>query len=339
MDLLDRVGFEVPVVQAGMAGGLATGALAGAVSAAGGLGTVGLLPPEALRDELQGAREQAGDRPIAVNLLTEFTKRAHVDAAVEGGVSAAVLHGPPGAHLVERLRGAGIVVLATIGTVDEARAALARGVDGLVVQGIEAGGHLVGVEPALDALGKVRDLTGSSALWVAGGIADADDTRRALDAGAAAVVAGSRFLLTDESRAHPGYKQRVVDAERTLETLLFGFGWPMRHRVIPNAATDRWCRRDDRGPRAVTAVLGLTRPLRHLPLSAADSFARRQRTGLPVFGPSAPTVGAPDHLLDAAALYAGDTALRLDRVIPAARAVAELAGTAPRHEQVERDPP
>jgi len=82
----------------------------------------------------------------------------------------------------------------------------------------------------------------------AGGVADAVDVRRLLDAGAAAAVAGTRFLLTEESAAHGEYKRRVLAAEETLSTMLFGLGWPLRHRVISNAATERWCRADELGP-------------------------------------------------------------------------------------------
>lgn len=323
MDLMDRIGIDHPVVQAGMSG-VATSALAGAVSAAGGLGTVGLLDAGHLRAELDAAREKADGRPIAANLLLPFTKRPQVDAVVSAGVRVATLHGGFDSGLAERLREAGVCVLATVGTVPEALEALAGGAEGLVVQGNEAGGHLVGVEPALNALEKVQQATGSRALLVAGGIADGADTRRALDAGAAAVVAGTRFLLTHESRAHDGYKQRVLDADRTLETLLFSVGWPMRHRVVPNAATDRWCRHGLRGPRAVVALTSLTRGLHRLPLSSADRLSALQTPWIPLYGPGLALVGMPQSRLDSTALYAGETALRIHEVITAAEAVAQL---------------
>lgn len=246
--LLDRLGLEHPVVQAGMGGGIAGGALAGAVSAAGGLGTVGILPPRALREELERAGELAGGRPVAANLLIPFTTRGHVDACLEARVAAVVLHAGFSPTLVERLRAGGVLVLHTVGTPEEASRALVDGADGLVAQGLEAGGHLVGVEPALEALPRMLEIAGDAPALLAGGIADAADSRRALDAGAAAIVAGTRFLLTEESGAHPAYKRRVLVAERTLETQLFGLSWPMRHRVIPNAATERWCRGGERGP-------------------------------------------------------------------------------------------
>lgn len=309
-----------------MGGGIATGVLAGAVSAAGGLGTVGILPPKQFETELDLAYEQSAGRPVAANLLVPFTTRAHVEAVARSRARVVTLHGAFDRGLVEHLQEGRACVLVTVGTVDEARQALDGGADGLVVQGIEAGGHLVGVEPALVALQRIQDATHSRDLLVAGGIANAADTRRALDAGAAAVVAGTRFLLTHECRAHEAYKERVIAADRTFETMLFSMGWPMRHRVIPNAATDRWCRDDSRGPRAIRRLASLTSGMRHLPMTIADRFAMAQTPAIPFFGPASPLAGMPERLVDATALYAGETALRIQSVVPAAVAVRELAG-------------
>ena len=73
MDFLDRVGLQHPVVQAGMGGGVAGAELAGAVSAAGALGTIGMLPAAPLGAQLMRAREQADGGPVAANLLVPFT--------------------------------------------------------------------------------------------------------------------------------------------------------------------------------------------------------------------------------------------------------------------------
>jgi nitronate monooxygenase len=119
-----------------------------------------------------------------------------------------------------------------------------------------------------------------------------------------------------------------AQARRTLETQLFGLGWPMRHRVVPNAATDRWCRADPMGPRAIRALHRLSTPLARLPMSVGARTHRRQRPEIPLFGPIAPLQGMPDELVQASALYAGETALRIESLRPAARVVAELAGAA-----------
>lgn len=326
MSLLERLRLEHPIVQAGMGGGIAGGELAGAVSAVGGLGTVGILPPRELRAGLERARELAGGAPVAANLLLPFTRRRHVEACAAGGAAAVVLHAGFDRRVVEALNGGGAMVLQTVGTPAQPRRALADGVDGLVVQGREAGGHLMGVEPALDALPRILEVTGDAPVLLAGGVADRSDARRALEAGAAAVVAGTRFLLTPECHAHPEYKRRVLAAQGTLETTLFGLSWPMRHRVVPNPATQRWCDADGREPRALAPVQALSRPLARLPLRLVRGSVRTQRPDVPLFGPAAPVRGMPERLVDATALYAGQTALRIDSIVPARRAVEELAG-------------
>ncbi len=312
-----------------MGGGIAGAELAGAVSAAGGLGTVGIMPAAAMGAELRRAREIAGDRPVAANLLVPFATRDHVEAC--RGASVVVLHAGFDRGLVTELKATGALVLHTVGTPNEAQRGLADGADGLVVQGIEAGGHLVGVEPALEALARVRSVVGDAdtPLLLAGGIADSNDVRRALDAGADAAVAGTRFLLTDECAAHPAYKQAVIEAERTLETRLFGLSWPMRHRVVPNAATERWCARNPAGPWAVRALQPLTSPLARFPLQLTRASIRLQHPLVPIFGPMAALRGMPERLVQASALYAGETALRISSTIPAVQAVRLLAGALP----------
>jgi len=323
---LDELGLERPIVQAGMAGGVARGELAGAVSAAGGLGTVGTIAPRAFAAALADARRRAPGRPVAANLLVPFVRAAHVRACAEAGAALVVLHGGLSRRWVERLRACGLRVFVTVGTPREAARALAAGADGLVVQGVEAGGHLLGVEPAAQALAHVRAAAGGVPLLLAGGIAEAHDVRRALALGAAAAVAGTRFLLTDESRAHPEYRRRVLGARRTLHTSLFGLGWPLRHRVVPNAATERWCRADERGPVFVRAAARASAPLgRMTPLDAMGRLAALQRPELPLFSPALPLAGMPAASVDRCALYAGESARRLHDVIPAAEAVERLA--------------
>ena len=309
-----------------MGGGVAGGALAGAVSAAGGLGTVGIMAPRYFAEALNEARTTAGGRPVSANLLVPFTRRAHVDICIASGMAVVVLHGGLWPRWAGRLQAAGIRVLLTVGSAEEAQLAVARGADGLVVQGLQAGGHLVGVEPVEQALPRVLAVTPDDVpVLAAGGVATAADVRRLLDLGATAAVAGTRFLLTEESLAHPDYKQRVLDADRTLVTLLFGIGWPMRHRVVPNRATERWCSTAELAPRWVQGLGRLTAPLgRALPLAALSATSGLQRPGLPFFAPGLPLVGMPAASVDHSALYAGETLHRLDQVVPAAEAVAAL---------------
>jgi NAD(P)H-dependent flavin oxidoreductase YrpB (nitropropane dioxygenase family) len=328
MDLLDRLGLEHPIAQAGLGGGTSGAELAGAVSGAGGLGTVGImLAPQEMHDQIVRARALAPGRPMTVNLLMPFVRKSHVQACVDAGADCVVLFCGFDAGLVEHLHAAGVLVLQQVGTVEQGAHALRDGADGLIAQGTEAGGHLLGVEPALEFLPKALEVAGDHPVLLAGGIAEAVDVRRALDAGAAAAVAGTRFLLTDECAAHPAYKQRVLGATNTFETLLFSVAWHQRHRVVPNAATERWCRRSPLGPGPVRALNRIAAPLlRRLPSSMSASAPRMQRRSLPFYGPASILRGMDARLVDVTPLYAGETAGRIGSIVPAAQAVRELAG-------------
>lgn len=327
MDLLDRLRLDVPIAQAGMGGGVANAELAGAVAAAGGLGTLGIDPPAALRRGIAQVRERAPGRSVAVNLLMPFVHRAHVEACVEGRVETVVLFLGGDAGLVERLHVAGAFVLVQVGSAAEAVAAISWGADGLIAQGREAGGHLVGVSSTLQTVTDIRRVAGGRPVLAAGGIATAADVRAALDAGAWGAVAGTRFLMTTESAAHPLYKQALLDADRTIETMLFGFGWRARHRVVENAATRRWCGPDGVAATVPEMINKATDPLKRVvPLKLMLPLPRLHRPWLPVLSAAPPLAGMPDRSVAASPLYAGESALRITDVRPVAEVMAELAG-------------
>ncbi len=225
----------MPVVQAGMGGGLSRHELAAAVSEAGGLGTIAVAGAAAIRGELAAARALT-DRPIAVNLLLPFARRDWF-AAAAGADVVVTFWGKP------KRRTPG-VWMHQCGSVAEARSAHAEGADAVIVQGVEAGGHVRGSMSALQLLDRVKGaLPADYPLLLAGGIAEESDVGEALAAGASAAVAGTRFLLAEESRAHPGYRQRLIEAEDTILTELFGAGWPgapSRRRQRGNGAVAAW---------------------------------------------------------------------------------------------------
>jgi NAD(P)H-dependent flavin oxidoreductase YrpB (nitropropane dioxygenase family) len=282
--LLERLGIRVPVVQAGMGGGISRHELAAAVSEAGGLGTIAVAGADAIAQELAAARALTG-RPIAVNVLLPFAQPDWFAAAAGADVVVTFWGRPqratPGCWWHQ------------CGSVAEARVAHAAGADGAIMQGVEAGGHVRGTTAALALLEQARAaLPDDFPLLVAGGIAERVDVARALEAGAVGAVAGTRFLLSTESRAHAGYRERLLGASETLLTELFGLGWPAPHRVVPNAATER---------------------------------ARRGEPGdddpLP---PVPPVDDGPATLVDDGPLYAGETVRRIGDVRPAAELVAAL---------------
>jgi len=312
-------GFDVPIVQAGMGGGISRAPLAAAVSEAGGLGTIGILPAADLEREIDAARALT-QRPIAVNLLLPFARPGHWRAAERADV-VVTFWGEP--H-----RRVGGTWWHQCGSVDEAVAARAAGADAIIAQGVEAGGHVRGETPALDLLERTKAAVGPDfPVLLAGGLADAADVRRALDAGAAAAVLGTRFVMTDECSAHDAYKHRLVDTDATVLTELFGAGWPnAKHRVAWNKACERWLDPAGRVPRWVLAAqrLAPSAVIARLPQSALDRAAAGARTGVPLFGPLAPTADRPESLLDTAALYAGESVARLSDIRPAAEVVRAL---------------
>lgn len=318
--LLDRIGVALPLFQAGMGGGTAGPELAAAVSEAGGLGTIGILDPPALREALLAARARTG-KPIAVNLLLPFARRGHWEVASEADVVVTFWGRPE--------RRTARVWIHQVGSANEAVAAHAAGADAVIAQGIEAGGHVRGVVPALDLLERVRAaLPADYPVLMAGGVAEAADVRDALAAGAVAAVAGTRFLLSDESGAHPAYLRRLLDANATVLTQLFGGGWPdAPHRVVPNAATERWLQTDQRGPAAVRLFNRVSAPmLRRLPLSAAERMVRLQRPAVPFYGPASLVEGQAESLVEATPLHAGESVRRIHDVRPAGELTRELAG-------------
>ncbi len=317
MSTLEHLGVDLPVVQAGMGGGLSRHELAAAVSEAGGLGTIAVNGAEAIRGELAAARALTG-RPLAVNLLLPFARRDWFSAAAAADVVVTFWGRPR--------RRSGGAWMHQCGSLEEALAAHAAGADAVIVQGVEAGGHVRGTLPALELLDRVRAaLPAGYPLLLAGGIAARGDVRQALDAGAAGVVAGTRFLLSDEGRAHPEYRNRLLDAKETILTELFGAGWPAPHRVIPNAATERWLKRDRRGPRLNRLLnRALTPAARHVPECLRGRLVRAQSPGSRILSPLGPADDGPSNLLDAGPLYAGETVARIDDVKPAAELVRDL---------------
>lgn len=319
MSLLERLGIAVPVIGAGLGGGLSKAPLTTAIGRAGGMGQIGFDDPAEMRAQMHAHREAADAGPLAVNLLLPFARRAHWELAREAD-AVVTFWGRP-RRQVER------VWVHQCGSVEEAESAVASGADGVIVQGVEAGGHVRGTTPALELTEQVRAALGPGfPVWTAGGIAERQDVEDALAAGAEAVVVGTRFLLTEESSAHPAYRQRLVEAQDTILTELFGAGWPAPHRVVANDATRRWLGADPRGPAWVRRLQRATAPvLGRTPPALAERAVGRQRPWMPLLMPVAPTDGHPAALVDSAPLYAGQCISRISSVRHAGEVVTRLA--------------
>lgn len=324
---MQQLGLKRPVVQAGMGGGVSGSALAAATSLAGGLGTIGIDAPSAFRQAIQSLKAQCGDQPYAVNLLVPFLRRGHIDACLELKPPVAVLFLGGSAALIKQLKTAGIQVWQQVGSVAEAERAIARGVEGLIAQGVEAGGHQAGDVPLAELLVSLRQqYPALHPLLAAGGIYDEASARQACALGADGVVAGTRFLLTHECEAHQEYKQRLLLAEHTVRTQLFGLGWPATHRVADNAATRRWLKADGAEPRWVHVINRAMVPVREfLPLNSGPLFVRCQRVPLPLFSPFPVLEGMSAKQIDTTPLYAGVNVAKIKALATCAEVVEELA--------------
>src|SRR3954469_4975920 len=147
----ERIGVELPVVQAGMGGGLSASKLAATVSEAAGLGTIGFLGPGDLRREIAEARRLT-EKPIAVNLLLPFARAAHYEAADQADV-VVTFWGRPRRRTAQ-------VWIHQCGSVEEALAAREAGANAVIAQGVEAGGHVRGELPAAKLLARTKAALG-----------------------------------------------------------------------------------------------------------------------------------------------------------------------------------
>ena len=253
--LTNTFGLAVPVVSAPMAG-VSGGALAGAVSAAGGLGTVGFAAgsPEQLHAELDTARTTAPGRPYGVGLLAWLLPRneALLDVVVESDVALVSLSYGPYAPYVEPLQAAGKLVATQAGTIDDARAALAIGVDLIVVRGGEAGGHVRNDVATLPLLQAVLDAVDVPVL-AAGGIGTGRGLAAVLAAGAAGAWVGTAFTVAAEAATPAEAKQAIAAAglaDTTYTTVLDigrGIPWPAEFggRALRHPYADKWHGRED----------------------------------------------------------------------------------------------
>jgi NAD(P)H-dependent flavin oxidoreductase YrpB (nitropropane dioxygenase family) len=157
-----------------------------------------------------------------------------------------------------------VLVVHQVGSVQAARKAAAAGVDLIIAQGVEAGGHVAGEVSTLVLVPRVVDAVAPCPVAAAGGIADARGLVAALALGAEAVVLGTRFLASREARAHPLYKQKLLAAteQDTVRTILFGYGWPNApHRTLRTRFVEEWLGKEARGQesRPDEPVIGRTR--------------------------------------------------------------------------------
>ncbi len=322
--------LALPIVQAPMAGGISTPALAAAVCDAGGLGflAAGYRTPDAVADEVAELRSLT-DRPFGLNLFApagspadtaaveryaarlshegELGEPRHDDDHFETKLALAAelavpvvstTFGAPSAAQVEALHAAGCAVWVTVTTLAEAETALAAGPDALVLQGFEAGGHRGSFDDlgpqdfGLLALLRLVATVTEVPLIASGGLFDGAGIAAVLVAGAAAAQLGTAFMLCPEAATSPAHRAAIESDTPTDVTRAFT---GRRARGIVN----RFMRQHhEAAPSAYPEIHHLTQPLRHAAREAGD----------------------PDRIH----LWAGQ-AHSTSRAIPAAQLMEELA--------------
>lgn len=275
-------------------------------------------------DEIRLALGETGDltdRPFGVNLILEWDQRQRLATCLELGVRIVSYfwsHLAPGSPYVEEVHAVGGLVMQTVGSAEEGRRAVDAGVDIIVAQGIDAGGHVWGSIGTLALVPVVVDAVAPTPVIAAGGIGDGRGLAAALALGAQAAWMGTRFVVADESLAHPAYKDRIVASRETdaaWTTGVFDRGFPDAPvRTLENSTIRAW--------REAGSLPSGSRP------GETDVVAHRP-DGRPVarydFAP--PVLGMSGDL-EAMANYAGQSVGVVRRRQPAADIVRDVAAEA-----------
>lgn len=317
--ICDLLGCDAPILLAGM-GGVARSELVAAVALAGGYGILGMVreTPALIAQEIDAVRART-NRPFAVNLIPAATDPALLDAelgtCLDRAVPAMCFFWDVVPSAVARAKAAGCLVLHQVGSLAAALAAADAGADVLIVQGVEAGGHVHGTAPALVLVEQVVRAT-TLPVIASGGFATGASLIAALALGAQGIHCGTAFLATAESFAHEDHKTRVVraSAEDTVYTDAYALNWPpnspvrvIRNSVIDSLGTNLIGHHPDRLPREVIAEDD-GRPLLKY---STDSPLRTTRGNL-----------------EAMAAFAGQSAGLIDTVPTAAGRIAEILSQA-----------
>ena len=261
----EMFGVRYPIALAPM-GGSAGGALAAAVSNAGGLGLLGggNGHPKWLEPELE-LLAGSTDKPWGVGLLSWAVEAATVERVLAAEPAAVMLSFGTRAELTEPVRQRGTTLIVQVTSLDEARKAVGLGADVIVAQGTEAGGHGArDGRSTLPFVPAVVDLVAPIPVLAAGGIADGRGLAAALVLGASGALIGTRFQATPEAVVDPGIKKAIMDGrgEETERSsvldIVSGSRWPRRYtgRTLPHPFLDQWRGREDElagGPHAEQA--------------------------------------------------------------------------------------
>ena len=310
------LGIEFPILSVGMSW-LAGPELVAAVSNAGACGVVGMAGMSGAQVHARISETRAlTNKPFGVNVILARLQEGQIEACLDEAPPLIVFFwGDPAPYIRDAHR-QGSKVFVQVGSVAEAKAAAEAGVNGVIAQGMEAGGHVRSTTALSALLPAVVDAVTPLPVIASGGIANGRGLVAALSLGAEAVSLGTRFLCSEEAFAAPEYKQRILrsTAEDTVYTSLFDIGWDAPHRVLRNLTVDEWERagRPARGGRPGEGAAIGTAPrgnaTAELLKYAANSY---------------PTPGFTGDI-ENAVLYAGESCTLIHDVKPGAQIVRDL---------------
>jgi nitronate monooxygenase len=252
--LTRTLGIDLPLVQAPMAG-VSDGLMAAAVSEAGGLGMIGVMPGRSRTDlEEQAAVASSTERPYGIGLLAWALEKdpAPLEATLESDAALVSVSFGSFEEPLRRLKAAGKRVTTQVGTLDEARRAEAAGVDFIVARGREGGGHGRDEVGTLTLLQVVLDKVDVPVV-AAGGIATSAGLSAVLAAGAVGAWVGTAFLCCRESAFPAASRERLLAADDTATAygrvfdVAQGAAWPPEYggRALRNRFFDEWVGRED----------------------------------------------------------------------------------------------
>lgn len=244
--ITELLGIKYPIIQGGMAW-TSDANLAAAVSNAGGAGIIatGGRTTEWTKAEIQKCKSLT-DKPFGVNLMLMAPNvNEIIEVVCEEKVAFVTLGaGNPVPH-IEKLHSAGIKVIPVVPSVKLAKRVEAAGVDAMVIEGMEGGGH-IGQQTTMALMTNVLPLVKNVPVLVAGGISDGRGIAAALLMGADGVQMGSRFILTTECPTHPRAKQAIIDATDT-DSAVTGFSRNNAVRCLKNEFTKAYLEKECAG--------------------------------------------------------------------------------------------
>ncbi|KAK7328135.1 hypothetical protein VNO77_22231 [Canavalia gladiata] len=311
------LGFEYGIVQAPLGPDISGPHLVAAVANSGALGLLRAPDsesPDYLRKLIKTTRTLT-DKPFGVGVVLAFPYEENLKVILDEKVAVLQVYwGDSTRELVNKAHSAGVKVVPQVGDIEGAKQAIDAGVDGIIVQGREAGGHVIGQDGLISLVPRVVDLVGDQEIPViaAGGIVDARGYVAALALGAQGVCLGTRFLATEESYAHPTYKRKLIEVDETEYTDVFGRArWPgAPHRVLQTPFYKDWRSLPANESEANQPVIGRST------INGVEKEIRRFAGTVP----NMTTTGDVESMV----MYAGQGVGLIKEILPAAEAVKRL---------------